>query len=401
MVLILMPVLMVVDVSMEVMTEVFMPVLLNLVGWRLVGQKSLDVVMLNAVLGLVLNVVEQLVVLVLDVFHELLAVMVFNVMLILVVAIWVVKLMVTKITLPVGMVPVSVVSEQRVMDGVVGGEVRIVLDAVNVVVLIVPWLELMGVSVVVVSSVAVLTDVVMSVPDVVSVGAVVRSLVVHGWLVDGVTVCIAMGDFMGRKSVAVVIAVSCMVGVLVDWVVDLSSVLVCSNLVGHVKDVVRQLVIDMPVVVVIVVNDMSLNSLMVILSAIVILVWNIMELSMLMVGLVSMGCMVIIMLSMVCFTVMGVGVVLVIESSLVPIVVPVVLSISMMLVVVIASLVSVDVSWTVLVVMAARVAVMVSLCKDLVEAVGSVAPSLSVAGVRAVSIVVALISPVVDVVLSL
>ena len=58
MVLILMPVLMVVDVSMEVMTEVFMPVLLNLVGWRLVGQKSLDVVMLNAVLGLVLNVVE-------------------------------------------------------------------------------------------------------------------------------------------------------------------------------------------------------------------------------------------------------------------------------------------------------------------------------------------------------
>ena len=77
--------------------------------------------------------------------------------------------MVAKITLPVGMVSVSVVSEQRVMDGVVGGEVRIVLDAVNVVVLIVPWLELMGVSVVVVSSVAVLTDVVMSVPDVVSV----------------------------------------------------------------------------------------------------------------------------------------------------------------------------------------------------------------------------------------
>ena len=164
-----MPVLMVVDVSMEVMTEVFMPVLLNLVGWRLVGQKSLDVVMLNAVLGLVLNVVEQLVVLVLDVFHKFLTVMVLNVMLILVVVIWVVKLMVSKITLPVGMMPVSVVSEQRVMDGVVGGEVRIVLDTVNVVVLIVPWLELMGVSVVVVSSVAVLTDVVMSVSDVVSV----------------------------------------------------------------------------------------------------------------------------------------------------------------------------------------------------------------------------------------
>ena len=44
---------------------------------------------------------------------------------------------------------------------------------------------------------------------------------------------------------------------------------------------------------------------------------------------------------------------------------------------------------------------MVRLCKDLVQAVGSVAPSLSVAGVRAVAIVVALISPVVDVVLSL
>ena len=44
---------------------------------------------------------------------------------------------------------------------------------------------------------------------------------------------------------------------------------------------------------------------------------------------------------------------------------------------------------------------MVSFSKDLVETVGStVAPSLSVAGVRAVAVVMAIISPMVNVVLS-
>ena len=143
MVLILMPVLMIVDVAVEIVTEVLVPVLFNLVGWCLVREKSLDIVMLHTVFGLMFYVVEELVIFVLNVLHEFLTVVIFHIVLVLMMIIVVIELMIAKITLPVGMVCVSMMSEQRVMNGVVSSEVSIVLDAVNVVVLIMPWLELM------------------------------------------------------------------------------------------------------------------------------------------------------------------------------------------------------------------------------------------------------------------
>ena len=248
---------------------------------------------------------------------------------------------------------------------------------------------------------AVLSDVVVSVMDIVFMLAVVRCLMMLHWLVDGVRVCLTMGNFMRRESMTVIVAVGSMISVLMDWVVDFSSVLVGCHLRGNVKDVVRQLMIVVQVVV-IVVNDMSFDTLVVILSAIVILIWDIMELTMLMVNIVSMHCMMIVMLSVVCILVMAKGMMFVGELSFVSVVVSVVLSISMVLVMVVTSLVSVNVSWTILVVMGARVTIMVSFSKDLVETVGSaVAPTLSVAGVRAVAVVMAIISPMVNVVLSL
>ena len=44
---------------------------------------------------------------------------------------------------------------------------------------------------------AMLSDVVVSVMDIVFVLAVVRCLMMLHWLVDGVRVCLTMGNFMG------------------------------------------------------------------------------------------------------------------------------------------------------------------------------------------------------------
>lgn len=99
--------------------------------------------MLHTMFCLMFYVVEELVILVLNVLHEFLTVVIFHIMLVLMMIIVVVEIMIAKITLPVGMMSVSMMSEQRVMNGVVSSEVTIVLDAVNVVVLVMPWLELM------------------------------------------------------------------------------------------------------------------------------------------------------------------------------------------------------------------------------------------------------------------
>ena len=53
---------------------------------------------------------------------------------------------------------------------------------------------------VIISSVVVFSNVVMSVIDVVSVRFMMRGLMVHSWLMDTVTVCIAVGNFVRRES---------------------------------------------------------------------------------------------------------------------------------------------------------------------------------------------------------
>lgn len=54
---------------------------------------------------------------------------------------------------------------------------------------------------VIISSVVVFSNVVMSVLNVVSVSLMMRALMVHSWLMDTVMVCIAVGNFMRGESV--------------------------------------------------------------------------------------------------------------------------------------------------------------------------------------------------------
>ena len=54
---------------------------------------------------------------------------------------------------------------------------------------------------VIISSVVVFSNVVMSVLNVVSVSIMMRALMVHSWLMDTVMVCIAMGNLVWGESV--------------------------------------------------------------------------------------------------------------------------------------------------------------------------------------------------------
>lgn len=54
---------------------------------------------------------------------------------------------------------------------------------------------------VIISSVVVFSNVVMSVLNVVSVSIMMRALMVHSWLMDTVMVCIAVGNLVWGESV--------------------------------------------------------------------------------------------------------------------------------------------------------------------------------------------------------
>ena len=54
---------------------------------------------------------------------------------------------------------------------------------------------------IIISSVVVFSNVVMSVIDIVSVSLMMRGLMVHSCLMDTVTLCFAMGNFVRRESV--------------------------------------------------------------------------------------------------------------------------------------------------------------------------------------------------------
>ena len=81
---IFMPIFVIVSSTMfKVMVKVLMPVLFNLMSWSLIRKKGLNIVMFNSMLGLVFNIVEQLVVFVFDILHQFLAMMELNVVFIL------------------------------------------------------------------------------------------------------------------------------------------------------------------------------------------------------------------------------------------------------------------------------------------------------------------------------
>jgi hypothetical protein len=148
---------------------------------------------------------------------------------------------------------------------------------------------------------------------------------------------------------------------------------------------------------------MPLGMLMVVLFAVVILAWDVMELSMLVMGISvdkvikEVVCPMVARSSgsvMVSLVVITIGVVLVSKPPSVAVVVGVMLTISMVLVVVVASFVTVDVSWAVLIMMRIGMAIVMSLSEDLVEAMGSVGPSFSMLGVWVMTVVKAFVSPV-------
>ena len=228
-----------------------------------------------------------------DILDQFLTVVVINIMLIIIIVVTMSIVSMMSNALCVGMVAPSVVGQGWIMDSMVSGEMSIVLDSVDIVFLIVVWSKLMGVSEVVVATVAVLTDVVVSIMEAVGMSLVVRSLMVRGWLmVDCIWVCpvvesLTVRILMWRKPVSValtVIIMACMVGFML-CVIDISVVLVSGHFRRNLENMVWQFVSQVSIMIVVVIDHMSLGMLMVVLVAIVVLAWNVMELSMLVMGI--------------------------------------------------------------------------------------------------------------------
>ena len=148
----------------------------------------------------------------------------------------------------VGMVAPCVMGQSWIMDSMVSGEMGIVLDSVDIVFLIVVWSKLMGVSEIVVATVAVLTDVVVSIMEAVGMSLVVRSLMVRGWLmvdciwVRPVVESLTVRILMWRKPVSValsVIIMASMVGFML-CVIDISVVLVSGHFGRNLENMVWQ-----------------------------------------------------------------------------------------------------------------------------------------------------------------
>ena len=280
-------------IMIEVMVKVFMPILFELVLWHLIGEELLLSMVLNSVLCSSLDVVEQIIILVLDILDQFLTMVVINIMLIIIIVVTMSIVSMVRSTLCVGMVAPSVVGQGWIMDSMVSGEMSIVLDSVDIVFFIVVWSKLMRVSKVVVATVTVLTDVVVRIMEAVGMSLVVRSLMVHGWLmVDCIWVCpvvesLTVRILMGRKPVSMalsVIIMACMVGFML-CVIKVSVLLVSSHFRRNLENMVWQFMSQVSIMIMVVIDHMSLGMLMVVLVAIVVLAWNVMELSMLMMGI--------------------------------------------------------------------------------------------------------------------
>ena len=229
----------------------------------------------------------------LNILDQFLTMVVINIMLIIIIVVTMSIVSMVRSTLCVGMVAPSVVGQGWIMDSMVSGEMSIMLDSVDIVFFIVVWSKLMRVSEVIVATVTVLTDVVVRIMEAVGMSLVVRSLMVHGWLmVDCIWVCpvvesLTVRILMGRKPVSMalsVIIMACMVGFML-CVIKVSVLLVSSHFRRNLENMVWQFMSQVSIMIMVVIDHMSLSMLMVVLVAIVVLAWNVMELSMLMMGI--------------------------------------------------------------------------------------------------------------------
>ena len=319
----------------------------------------------------------------------------------------VVQVHVVTTPLVVGMVvAVSMMFKHWFMDCMVCDEVSIVLDSVNIVLLLMSWMECFRVREVIISSVVVLSNVVMSVLNVVSVSIMMRALMVHSWLMDTVMVCIAVGNLVWGESVCIYMSVSISMIIMtsmisfMSWVIDVTMCFVSSHFMLDIENMVRKFMVIMSVMIMVVINNSSLSMIMDMLFAIVIFTWNIMELSVFMVHIMAMvGTMgptlsVMYFAMMAIFMVVSESVMLISNMSSIAVVVSVMFTVGWVLVVVISSIMSMDVSWAIFIMMCLGMSIVVGLCKDLIETMGAMSPSLAVMCVWVVAIVVAFVSPV-------
>ena len=319
----------------------------------------------------------------------------------------VVQVHVVTTPLVVGMVvAVSMMFKHWFMDCMVCDEVSIVLYSVNIVLLLMSWMECFRVREVIISSVVVLSNVVMSVLNVVSVSIMMRALMVHSWLMDTVMVCIAVGNLVWGESVCICMSVSISMIIMtsmisfMSWVIDVTMCFVSSHFMLDIENMVRKFMVIMSVMIMVVINNSSLSMIMDMLFAIVIFTWNIMELSVFMVHIMAMvGTMgptlsVMYFAMMAIFMVVSESVMLISNMSSIAVVVSVMFTVGWVLVVVISSIMSMDVSWAIFIMMCLGMSIVVGLCKDLIETMGAMSPSLAVMCVWVVAIVVAFVSPV-------
>ena len=144
----------IVTMTVPVVVIIFMPICVRIVWICVVGKKSL-IVVLNAVLGLMFYFVEQLIVFMFNIFFDLYSMVEFDIMRIEGVVMVIMSVMIDAfvISFPVSVVTVvvavGVMSGNWLMDSVVSVEMRVMLNAMDVMVCVMSWMESMGVRVVV------------------------------------------------------------------------------------------------------------------------------------------------------------------------------------------------------------------------------------------------------------
>ena len=247
---------------------------------------------LYAMLGLCFYIVEQLIVFMLNIFNDLFSVVEFDIMRIVGLVVFFVKIMMIEasmITFPVSVVAIAMMSSDWLMDSVVSVEMRIMLNAVDIMVNIMSWVERVGMRVVVVSTMAMISNIVVSVMEVIDVTFVMWSfmvdimvwsimvevmnwvLIVHLVVEFDLVVWSIMVDFVMWRFVVLFMVNK------VSWMISLVVNLMGSHFVWDIVDLVWKLVIVVMVMVMLMVNHTTLNHFMAVFVSVVILVMDVVE----------------------------------------------------------------------------------------------------------------------------
>ena len=265
---------------------------------------------LDAMMGLRLDIVEQLIVFMLNILNHLFSVVEFDIMRIegVMVLFVVIIFEIVVVALSISMVAIGVVICDWCMDRVVSIEMRMLLNAMNIMVSIMSWVECVGMRVVVERTMAVISDVMMSVMEIINVSFVMWSLVVV--LVDWVLLMYIMMDNIMVWSlmvefVVILVVWSLMMGIVMlfmvyemGWVVWIVVMLMGSHFRVDIKDSMWQVMIVMGVIM-IMFNHCTLNRFMLVMSlmSVVILIVNMVELWLMIVIMFVVNVMVISMFS--------------------------------------------------------------------------------------------------------